>query len=69
MFDLKNSGYMLVVPELKYLLVRFTVRLKAANEVLEKQRKNCICQSNCRKKSPDVLRTVAASNMKTTMSQ
>lgn len=55
MFDLKNSGYMLVVPELKYLLVDFTVRLKAANEVLEEQGKNCICRSNCRKKSPDVL--------------
>lgn len=37
MFDLKHLGYMPVVPELKYLLVDFTVSLKAANEVSEKQ--------------------------------
>lgn len=35
--DLKRLGYVLVVPELKHLLVDLSVRLKAANEVLQKQ--------------------------------
>lgn len=43
MLDLKHLGYMLVVPELKYLLVDFTVRWRAANEVLEKQTQNYFC--------------------------
>lgn len=43
MFDLKHLGYVPVVPELKYVLVDFTVSMKAANEVLEKQmQKMCL---------------------------
>lgn len=56
--DLKHLGYVLVVPELKHLLVDLSVRLKAANEVLEKQtnkQKKSICPSNGRKKLSDVV--------------
>lgn len=41
--DLKRLGYVLVVPELKHLLADLSVRLKAANEVLQKQTNKKIC--------------------------